>query len=273
MYFSNGIWNMARQKQRALDNALIASLTTANSLDAANLLLKKGADVNFSHCEALRYAIRMNRLPMVELLLKAKPDLNNMSESLHCETYMQHAVMTGSIELVKLLLKAGADHYNVSLSIQEAAQMNNAKLVKLLLATGADANIRPRKGTGDKTSLQHAATNGNFEIVKMLLEAGGDINASREKVCDRSALEGAAEQGFLDMVRFLLEMGADVQGRDNQVYRRSVYRAWREGNIVVADMIQDFKKARYGVDDCVSVEEIVDDMDEFELEFGTSWKG
>jgi ankyrin repeat protein len=274
-YLEHGVEDTTKpgQKQQALDNALIACVTVANSLDAAELLLIKGANVNSSHCQALTYATKENRLPMVALLLKAKPDLSNMNESLHLETYMQHAVLTGSTELVKLLLKAGADHYNVSLSMQEAAQMNDAKLVKLLLAHGADVNIRPRLGTGDKTSLQHAATNGNFEIVKMLLEAGGDINAPREKMCGRSALEGAAEQGFLDMVRFLLEMGADVQGRDNQVYRRSVYRAWREGNIVVADMIQDFKKARYGVDDCVSVEEIVDDMDLFELEFGTSWKG
>ncbi|KAF2034881.1 ankyrin [Setomelanomma holmii] len=274
-YLEHGVENAAMpgQKQRALDNALIACVTTANSLDATKLLLNKGADVSFSHCEVLRYTIRMNRLPMVKLLLKAKSDLSNMSKSLDLKTYMQHAVLTGSTEMVKLLLNAGADRYNVSLSMQEAAQMNDAKLVKLLLAHGADANTRPRQGTGDKTSLQHAATNGNFEIVKMLPEAGGDINAPRERVCGRSALEGAAEQGFLDMVRFLREMGADVQGRDNQVYRRSVYRAWREGNIVVADMIQDFKKARYGVDDCDSVEEIVDDMDLSELEFGISWKG
>lgn len=274
-YLEDGVEDVTKigQKQRSLDNALIACVTTANSQDVAQLLLQKGANVNFSHCEALRYAIKRNKLPLVKLLLRAEPDLSDISESLYLETYMQHAVLTGSAELVKLLLNAGADHYTVSLSLQEAAQMNDAKLVKLLLEHGADANTRPRQGTGDKTSLQHAATNGNFEIVKMLLEAGGDINAPRERVCGRSALEGAAEQGFLDMVRFLLEMGADVQGRDNEVYRRSVYRAWREGNIVVADMIQEFKKARYGLDDCVPVEDIVDDMDVFELEFGTPWKG
>ncbi|OAL43408.1 ankyrin [Pyrenochaeta sp. DS3sAY3a] len=274
-YLEHGVEDATKpaQKQRALDSALIACVNFADSSSVAKLLLKKGADVNFSHCGALREAINMNGLAMAELLLKAQPDLSNMNESLHGRTYMQHAVRSESTELVKLLLKAGADHYNVSVSLQEAAQMSNVELVKLLLAHGADVNIRPRLGTSDKTSLQHAATNGSFEIVKMLLEAGGDINAPRERVGGRSALEGAAEQGFLDMVRFLLEMGADVQGKDNQVYHRSVYRAWREGNIVVADMIQDFKKARYGVDDCVSIEEIVDHMDLFELEFGTPWKG
>ena len=79
-------------------------------------------------------------------------------------------------------------------------------------------------------------------------------------MCGRTALEGAAEQGFLDIVRYLLEIGVEVRGRENKMYRRSVYRAWTEGNTVVAEMIQDFKRARYGLADCVPVEEIVGSM-------------
>ncbi|KAH8708467.1 ankyrin repeat-containing domain protein [Phaeosphaeriaceae sp. PMI808] len=263
----------------------LSSAAGRGHIALAERLIKLGAHINPSPDRGnpndgeipLCLAVRGAHIEMARLLLEMGAHAN--SSSVHCARPLQIAAQIDSLalceitELVKLLLNAGADCYNVSLSMQEAAQMNDAELVKLLLAHGADVNIRPRQGTSDKTSLQHAATNGNFEIVKMLLEAGGDINAPRERVCGRSALEGAAEQGFLDMVRFLLEIGADVQGKDNQVYRRSVYRAWQEGNIVVADMIQDFKKARYGLDDCVSIEEIVDDMDLFELEFGTSWKG
>ena len=203
---------------------------------------------------------------MIEALLKANPDISNIRESAYLETYMQRAVLTKSPELVKLLLQTGADHYNVSLALQEAAKMNNTKIVKILLDQGADVNIQPRLGTSDKTSLQHVTTNGNFEIVKMMLEAGGDINAPRARLCGRTALEGAAEQGLLDMVQFLLEMGADVQGIDSKVHRRSVYRAWIEVNIVVAELIQWFKRARYGFDDCVSIEEIVESMDPVGLE-------
>jgi len=255
-----------KQKQQAIDNALVARVTIQNCMNAVKLLLKKGASVNFSNCQALRIAIPKNNLPVIEVLLKASPDLSNIRESAYSETYMQRAALTGNPELVKLLLHAGVDHSNVSLALQEAAKMNHSKITQMLLDHGADVNVQSRLGTSDKTSLQHAATNGNFEIMKMMLGAGGDINAPRARLCGRTALEGAAEQGFLDMVRFLLEMGADVQGRDNKVYRRSVYRAWSEGNIVVAEMIQDFKKARYGFDDCVSTEEIVENMDLFELE-------
>ena len=85
-------------------------------------------------------------------------------------------------------------------------------------------------------------------------------------MCGRTALEGAAEQGLLDMVRYLLEIGVDVRGRENKTYRRSVYRAWSEGNAVIAEMIQDFKRARYGIADRVSLEEIIDTMDPVELE-------
>jgi ankyrin repeat protein len=254
------------QRQQAIDRALVACVTNLNCMNAVELLLKKGANVNFSNCQALRLAISKNNLLVIEVLLKARPDVGNIRESAYSEAYMQRAVLTRNPTLVKLLLQAGADHYNVSLAVQEAAKGNDTKIVKMLLDHGADVNVQPRLGTGDKTSLQHAATNGNFEIMKMMLEAGGDINAPRARLCGRTALEGAAEQGFLDMVRFLLEMGADVQGRDNKVYRRSVYRAWSEGNIVVAEMIQDFKRARYGFDDCVSIEEVVENMDPFGLE-------
>ncbi|KAF2741503.1 hypothetical protein EJ04DRAFT_507289 [Polyplosphaeria fusca] len=61
-------------------------------------------------------------------------------------------------------------------------------------------------------------------------------------------------------------MGADVRGKENKVYRRSVYRAWDEGHAVVAEMIQDFKKARYGLADCVSTEVILDSMNQLALE-------
>lgn len=181
-YLEHGVEDATkpRQKQRALDSALIACASFANSSSAAQLLLKKAAGVNFSH-------------------------------------------------------------------------------------RGADVNIGPTTGTSDKTSLQHAATNGNFEIIKMLLEVSGDINAPQEKVCGRSALEGAAGQGSLDMVRFLLEMGADVRP---SVSLPSLER----GKHFCRRHDSRIKRARYGVDDCVPIEEIVDGMDLLELEFGSPWK-
>ena len=254
------------QKQQAIDRALTVSVSMPGCLSGAQFLLKNGANINFSNCEALRLTISRMDTPAIKMLLEFKPAICNIVESSYNETYMQKAVLLRDPEIVGLLLQAGADHYNVSLALQEAVKTNNLAIVKMLLNHGADVNVQPRLGTSDMNSVQHAARNGNFEIMKMLLDTGGNINAPRHRLCGRTALEGAAEQGFLDMARFLLEMGAEIQGRDNKVYRRSVYRAWSEGNMVVADMIQDFKKARYGLNDCVSVEEIVETMDPFELE-------
>jgi ankyrin repeat protein len=114
------------------------------------------------------------------------------------------------------------------------------------------------------TALQFAAINGNFKIAALLLEAGAEINAPPATYDGRTAIEGAAEWGRLDMVHYLLEAGADIQNLGN--FRRTVYRAWKNGHHTVARMVHSFKREKYGEENTDSIESILQIMVEVRVD-------
>lgn len=148
--------------------------------------------------------------------------------------------------------------------LQIACMQDAISFTKTLLARNADVNALPAEVLG-ATAVQFAAINGNFEILRLLLEAGGDINAPSGKFEGRTAIEGAAENGRLDMVRHLLHLGADTKGRTSTNYRRTMYRAWEQGHHALAEMIQAWKKERYGPEDCEDIGVIMATITDSEL--------
>jgi hypothetical protein len=148
--------------------------------------------------------------------------------------------------------------------LQYLAMKKESRYVRTLLDLGADVNAVPKKIRG-ATALQFAAMNGHFEIVSLLLDAGADVNAPPAAVDGRTAVEGAAEWGRLDMVHHLLEMGADVQNHSN--YRRTVFRAWRNGHHTIARIVQDWRTEKHGKESCESIESVLQTMSLQELDF------
>jgi hypothetical protein len=67
----------------------------------------------------------------------------------------------------------------------------------------------------------------------------------------------------------LLEAGADIKGRTNRNYRRTIYRAWKEGHRALAQMVQNWKRHTYGDEDCEDIEVIVQSVTEDELNFAS----
>ncbi|KAJ6504051.1 hypothetical protein DFH09DRAFT_1440359 [Mycena vulgaris] len=76
--------------------------------------------------------------------------------------------------------------------------------VRRLLETGADINLRSRRGS----PLQVASRRGHIKIVRLLLEKGGNVNATGG--ASGSALQAAAGEGHTEIVALLLKNGADV---------------------------------------------------------------
>ena len=138
-------------------------------------------------------------------------------------------------------------------SFQERAGAGDLEAVKLYLAAGMNANIRPREprwgGTDkthsqtpfiaavngghldimsymarngaaidnkydlDNTPLMVAAVNGHTEIVRWLVAKGADVNA--KGAYEQTPLIYAAMFGSVDTVRILLEHEAEVNARDS----------------------------------------------------------
>jgi ankyrin repeat protein len=149
-----------------------------------------------------------------------------------------------------------------STPLQLLVRDNENQHVRTLLDLGADVNAKADDLQG-ATALQFAAMNGNFKIVHMLLEAGADLNAPCAAYDGRTAIEGAAEWGRLDMVHHLLEVGANIELCTN--YRRTVYRAVKNGHHTIARMVHNWKKEKYGEGNWESPESVLKSMTRLEL--------
>ena len=105
---------------------------------------------------------------------------------------------------------AGVENYQASL-LNLACRNNSIEMVKLLLANGADVNI---KGHGDYTSLMWAAESAKTtEIMELLIEKGADINPIAQDGVNAliKAIFGVlSDSGSLDAVKLLIDKGMDV---------------------------------------------------------------
>ena len=116
------------------------------------------------------------------------------------------------LETVKLLLDAGADVFRLNVRGEtplhcavamrsldsNAARLNQAECVRLLLEKGAEINLADQSGG---TALMSAACFGCTLSVKVLLNAGADSTLRDHK--GRSAEDLARERGWEDVVHLL----------------------------------------------------------------------
>ncbi len=115
----------------------------------------------------------------------------------------------GRADAVKVLLDHGAAVNDKDRSrfgntaLDAAVAANSAEVVRILLAAGADPNVRD---SADYTPLHKAAAHGNVEIVRMLLEHRADPGATRKG--GGTALQDAREKGHGDVADLLRASGA-----------------------------------------------------------------
>ncbi|KAJ4376367.1 hypothetical protein N0V83_001650 [Neocucurbitaria cava] len=261
-----------------VDKFLAWSRVTPNS--------EQRASQEYELSAAYVYATCVGDTMLKHRILRTGFDVKDLDQNLgfgYLEKHLRSALLTAlersQYDTVDRLIMLGADPNRpdsderneltqTETCLQLASRNDNAFLVKRLLEKGANVNAKPA-GINGATAIQFAAINGNFEIVNMLLQAGADVNAGPGDEDGRTAIEGAAEWGRLDMTHYLLELGADICGRANKNYRRTVCRAWGSGHRTLVRMLQDWKAAKYGVDDCDDVQSIVETITEDELDYAS----
>ena len=112
--------------------------------------------------------------------------------------------------MIERLLKAGADPNATSeegqTALMTAALNGKVEAIKLLLARGAEANLKePTRG---QSALMWASSEGNTAAAETLVEAGADLKASSKG--GFTPLLFAVRGGHAETVRALLARGANA---------------------------------------------------------------
>jgi len=158
--------------------ALLAA-THANRIDAARLLIERGADVNAKddmQDSPYLYAGAQGRLEILRMTLAAGADLKSTNR--YDGTALIPAAHHGHVETVRELLKTRIDVDHVNrlgwTALLEAIVLGDGgaahtEIVRLLVAHGASLQLADAQGV---TPLAHAEQRGPRAIVEILRRAG-----------------------------------------------------------------------------------------------------
>lgn len=200
----------------ALTEPLMIAVILRN-LQAVDLLLKSGADVNavaifsnyteFHSKFPFEYAIRSGFTEIVERLL-VEPSLTFKSQF----TPLTLSCFCGHVDIVKCLLANGSDINALDeigwRPLTVACFNGHLDVLNLLAENGAELVIR---NTSGGTLLHSAASKGNLTIAKRLIELGHPIDLVDNKGV--TAIAYAIQKYNPDIAALLLDNGANMNGK------------------------------------------------------------
>jgi uncharacterized protein len=227
----------------ALSEPPLVAAARAGDLPGVRRLLAARTDVNLSDVEgatALHWAAERNDLAVAEILLKAGAivapanrhgvtplflaaanastdvlerllDAGARADttSVDGETALMAAARTGSVRAVTVLLERGAapnarEQWRGQTALMWAAAQKHAPIVRLLIAHGAEVDVRTTSGF---SALLFAARSGDAASVGALVEAGADVNQTMKD--GTSVLVVAITNAHYELAAWLLSKGAD----------------------------------------------------------------
>ncbi|PNP46217.1 hypothetical protein TGAMA5MH_02252 [Trichoderma gamsii] len=202
-------------------NAALHDAAYGGSIAAAELCLRKGADVNSKSevfGDALQAAVFNGHIEMVNLLLDRCADINAQRGG--WGSPLQAAAEASQLDVLKLLVSRGAD---IDLPSNESGCVLTSTVTKysggsslecLLYLLEAGADINRRGGGIHGTALHKAAMTMRKDNAKklfhLLLERDADVNVPGGKFGYPLQAACASGGSCLEEIKLLLDRGADV---------------------------------------------------------------
>lgn len=191
----------------------LSAAAWAGDLDAIQVLVKDGAEINANRCDALRSAAAAGRLDAFKFLLELGALLpSNPPES---TGLMQAAVSSGSASIVKLLLEQGVKSGTLGKgkssydhdAIHGANDANGHVFADVVLAL-IDGGMNINAVDGSSRLLLQAISRHDDLLAAKLVHRGANVNSQLSKA-DSTPLLDAIYNGTINIIKLLLEKGAD----------------------------------------------------------------
>ena len=181
-----------------------------NRLKVVQFLLRHGADVNapgWFGWSPLLFASYWGHLEVARWLIEHGADVNAKDEEYH-ETSLHLAAYRGHFETVRTLFKHDADINARSISgcipLHLASEAGHVDIVRFLLNHSADPKTH---NDFQQTSLHEASSSGHLDVARVLLEHGAAVDAEDED--GRTSYQLALRQGHEEVIQLLLAHGAE----------------------------------------------------------------
>lgn len=172
-----------------------------DDLSTVQALVQRGFDPNTVGPEGLPAIVMAVREPSLQVaeFLAAWPDTRVNQRNEHDETILMLASLRGHRELVNRLIARRAEvNKDGWTALHYASTGGHLPVMSLLIGAGAMVNARSPNGT---TPLMMAAHYGNSAAVKLLLESGADAQLKNQ--LGLSALDFARSADRQDSVKLL----------------------------------------------------------------------
>jgi len=205
----NASTNVSVKNDSTADRPTALMLAAAEGdLSELQDLVDSGSNVNTLTPEgtALTYAVEKNQQISALYLMSVGANPNKGFASGDTSLLMT-AAQRADNRVVKALLAAGADVNYADSQGQSAIALASYKghltTVKTLLKAGADVNVTPE----GKSLLMHIVKNNDLLLAQVVIAAGADVNFSDES--GNTALKIAQEKGLSDLEMLLVQSGAN----------------------------------------------------------------